>query len=64
MRVLSYILIGFFLYYIYDAGGLRQGVNKIAGELYWNTMPAPIGNDIEDSIEKTLEDLRKKVDNF
>ena len=64
MRVVGYIAIGFLVYYMIDSGGPRQAINNIAGEIYWNTMPAPIGNDIEDSLEKTLEDLRKKVDNF
>ena len=67
MRVIGWICIGFFIYYVIDSGGPREAVNSIAGEVYWATMPAPIGTDIDDvqdSIEKTLEDLRKEVDKF
>ena len=67
MRVIGWICIGFFIYYVIDSGGPREAVNSIAGEVYWATRPAPIGTDIDDvqdSIEKTLEDLRKEVDKF
>jgi len=68
MRVIGWICIGFFLYYIYDAGGIKQGVNKIAGELYWATMPAPIGSsvldDVQDGVDRIYEKIEKKVDNI
>ena len=64
MRVIGWVCVGFFIYYVVDSGGPRKALNNIAGEIYWSTMPSPIGSDIESSIEKTLENLRKKVDNF
>jgi hypothetical protein len=62
--VVGYIAVGFFICYMFLEGGPKAAINKIAGEIYWSTMPSPIGSDIESSIEKTLENLRKKVDNF
>ena len=66
MRVIGWICIGFFLYYIYDAGGIKQGVNKIAGEIYWATMPEPVGTDIiedvQDNVDRIYEKINKSVD--
>jgi hypothetical protein len=65
MRVLGWICVGFFLYYVIDSGGPQQAIHNIAGELYWNTMPTHDiieTDDVQESIEEMIEKMRKEVD--
>jgi hypothetical protein len=66
MRVIGWICVGFFAYYLYDAGGIQEGVNQIAGEIYWATMPEPVGTDIiedvQDNVDRIYEKINKSVD--
>jgi hypothetical protein len=71
IRVIGWVCVGFFIYYVVDSGGPRKALNNIAGEVYWNTMPEPIGVDIDksmdrmrDSIDRIYEKIDKSVDNM
>jgi len=68
MRVLGWICVGFFLYYVIDSGGPQQAVHNIAGKVYWNTIPDVSINsyieadDVKKDIEEMIENMRKEVD--